>query len=100
MSDRTASAKPASLLSVVGILACFALFLLLVYIAYLPRQSGPYVGDGIRTPAERLAKLEELRTNEQKHRQTYAWIDQSAGVVQLPIDRAMELTVQQYNLPR
>ena len=100
MSDRTASAKPASLLSVLGILACFALFLLLVYIAYLPRQSGPYVGDGIRTPAERLAKLSELRANEQKHRQTYAWIDQSAGSVQLPIDRAMELTVQHYNSQR
>jgi hypothetical protein len=100
MSDRTASPKPASLLSVLGILACFALFLLLVYIAYLPRQSGPYVGDGIRTPAERLAKLEELSTNEQKHSQSYAWIDQSAGAVQLPIDRAMELTVQHYNSQR
>ena len=97
MSDRPASAKPASLLSVVGILACFALFALLVYIAYLPRHQGPFVGDGIRTPAERLAKLEELRSTEQKHSQTYAWIDQSAGLVQLPIDRAMELTVQRYN---
>ncbi len=100
MSDPTSSAKPASVLSVVGILACFALFLLLVYIAYLPRQSGPYVGDGIRTPAERLAKLEELRTNEQKHGHSYAWIDQSAGLVQLPIDRAMELTVQRYQTRR
>lgn len=100
MSDHTASSKRAPLLSVVGILACFALFLLLVYIAYLPRQSGPFVGDGIRTPAERLAKLEELRTGELKHSNSYAWIDQSAGTVQLPIDRAMELTVQHYNSQR
>jgi len=100
MSDQPSTAKPASLLSVVGILACFALFFLLVYIAYLPRQSGPYVGDGVRTPAERLAKLEELRTTEHRLSHTYAWIDQSAGLVQLPIDRAMELTVQHYQAKR
>lgn len=100
MSDPVPSAKPASLLSVIGILACFALFLLLVYIAYLPRQSGPFVGDGIRTPAERLAKLEEMRSNEQKHGHSYAWIDQSAGLIQLPIERAMELTVERYQAKR
>jgi hypothetical protein len=97
MSDQASAAKPAPVLSVIGILGCFALFALLVYIAYLPRHQGPYVGDGIRTPAERLAKLEELRSAEQKQSQSYAWIDQSAGLVQLPIDRAMELTVQRYN---
>lgn len=100
MSDSVPTAKPVSVLSVVGILACFALFLLLVYIAYLPRQSGPFVGDGIRTPAERLAKLAEMRSNEQKHGHSYAWIDQSAGHIQLPIDRAMELTVERYQAKR
>jgi hypothetical protein len=54
----------------------------------------------VRTPAERAAKLAELRATEQKHSQSYAWIDQSAGMVQLPIDRAMELTVQHYNSTR
>jgi len=100
MSDQTASPQPAPLLSVLGVFACFALFLLLVYVSYLPRQTGPFVGDGVRTPAERAAKLAELRATEQKHSQSYAWIDQSAGTVQLPIDRAMELTVQQYNSTR
>lgn len=97
MSDLNTSSKPASLLSVAGIFACFALFLLLVYVSYLPRQSGPYVGDGIRTPAERTAKLAELRANELRQSRAYAWIDQSAGAVQLPIEHAMELTVQHYN---
>jgi hypothetical protein len=96
MSDSKATSKPASLLSVVGIMGCFALFLLLVYLAYLPKQSGPYVGDGILTPEQRKAKLAELRANEQKHAGSYVWIDQSAGVVQLPIERAMELTVRHY----
>ena len=100
MSDSAPSSKPAPLLSVVGIFACFALFVLVVYFAYVPRRTGPFVGDGIRTPAERLAKLQELHATEQKHRGSYAWIDQSAGQIQLPIDRAMELTVQQYNAQR
>lgn len=78
-------------------MCCLALFLLLVYIAYLPNQTGHYEGDGIRTPEERKAKLAELRANEAQHAASYAWVDQEAGVVQLPIDRAMELTVQRYN---
>jgi hypothetical protein len=100
MDDTNAASKPASLLSVVGILAGFALFLLLVYLVYLPRQSGPFIGDGIRTPEERATRLAELRANEQKHSHTYAWIDQSAGLVQVPIEHAMELTVQRYSSKR
>ncbi|HRI81406.1 MAG TPA: hypothetical protein PLF88_03150 [Opitutaceae bacterium] len=97
MSDQTTRSKPASLVSVVAIMGCFALFLFLVYLAYLPRHTGAYVGDGIRTPEQRLAALAELRATEQKQAKAYAWIDQSAGQVQLPIERAMELTVQHYN---
>lgn len=97
MSDQTSASKPASLVSVVAIMGCFALFLLLLWLAYLPKQTGPYVGDGVRTPAERKTRLAELRANEQKHAHSYAWIDQSAGAVQLPIERAMELTVQHYS---
>jgi hypothetical protein len=33
---------------------------------------------------------------QQKQAASYAWVDRKAGVVQLPIDRAMELVVQQY----
>ena len=95
MSD-SSSVRPASLISVLAIMCCLALFLLLVYLAYLPNQTGPYVGDGIRTPEERKEKLAELRANETKHAHSYAWVDQEAGVVQLPIERAMELTVQRY----
>ncbi len=95
MSDSSPT-RPASLISIVAIMCCFALFLLLVYLAYLPNQTGAYVGDGIRTPEERKLKLAELQANEIMQSQSYAWIDQQAGVVQLPIDRAMELTVQRY----
>ncbi|MFI5380252.1 MAG: hypothetical protein ACHRHE_13215 [Tepidisphaerales bacterium] len=95
MSDST-SAKPVSLVSVLAILGCFALFLLLVYLVYLPKDSGAFIGDGIHTVAQREERLAKLRAHEAKQANHYAWIDQQAGVVQLPIERAMELTVQRY----
>lgn len=88
--------RPASLISVLAIFGCFALFLLLIYLAYTPKETGAYDGNGIITPAERKQKLAELRSNEAQHASSYAWIDQSTGQVQLPIERAMELTVQHY----
>jgi hypothetical protein len=41
--------------------------------------------------------LAELRANEQKRAVAYGWLDQKAGVVQLPLVRAMELVVQEHS---
>ena len=38
--------------------------------------------------------LQEMRAAEEKMQTTYGWLDQSAGMVRLPIDRAMDLVVQ------
>jgi len=94
--SKSSPARPASLISVLAIMGCLSLFLLLAYLAYLPKQTGAYTGDGIRTPEERKQNLADLRSAETKQAQSYAWIDQQAGLIQLPIDRAMELTVQRY----
>jgi hypothetical protein len=98
MSDLSAnpSPRPVSLVPVLAILGTFALFLLIVYFAYLPRQTGAFSDDGIRTPAQRKEILADLHAKQMKQAASYAWVDQKAGVVQLPIERAMELTVQQY----
>jgi len=91
-----------NLASVLAVVGCFALFLLLVSLAYLPKkqgtQRGPFDQDGVRTPTERLEKLAELRTNEAAAAHSYAWLDQSAGQLQIPIERAMELTAQRYSV--
>lgn len=94
--SKSSPSRPASLISVLAIMGCLALFLLLAYVAYLPKQTGPYIGDGVRTASERIKNLDEMHANEAKHAHSYAWIDQQAGQVQLPIERAMELTVQRY----
>jgi hypothetical protein len=55
-----------------------------------------FVGDGVHSASQRTATLTELRAKEVEQSSSYGWIDQNAGVVRLPLERAMDLTVQQY----
>jgi hypothetical protein len=48
------------------------------------------------TPATRKQALGELREKHAQQAISYAWIDKNTGVVQLPIERAMQLTAAQY----
>jgi hypothetical protein len=43
--------------------------------------------------AARMEKLKTVREEGEKALQGYGWVDKSKGVVRLPIDRAMELTL-------
>jgi hypothetical protein len=45
--------------------------------------------------SDRLTKLAARREADAKQLGGYAWIDKNAGSVQLPIDRAMELTLDE-----
>jgi hypothetical protein len=95
--------EPVSWVSVAAVFGCFALFLLIIYIAYLPQREKTAEADLSQvspddrwqySPEGRAAKLQDLRAGEQTELTTYGWIDQKSGVIRLPIDRAMELTVQ------
>ncbi|ACB77203.1 hypothetical protein [Opitutus terrae] len=103
MSEHPASSAPTSprapLISVLGVLVLFALFAVVVYYVYVPRQTGAFPDDGIRTEKQRREALAELHAKEAKQLSSYGWVDQKAGVVQLPLDRAMELTLQKYQKP-
>jgi len=95
MSDQTSKSAP--LVTILTVLAGFALFLLVVWYVYLPQQSGPFTGDGIHTAEQRKANLATLRAKQAKQAASYAWVDEKAGIVQLPLEVAMELTVQKYS---
>src|SRR5262249_1943119 len=41
--------------------------------------------------------LRDLHASEQSRLQTYAWVDQKAGVVRIPVDRAIELTLRDWD---
>lgn len=105
MSDTPATpARPVSLFTLVFLFAVFGAFLLVIRYFYHPASDPAFVA----TP-ENLSKdlawradrdsrrktLQELEEEQKKRASTYAWIDQRAGIVQLPIERAMELTARE-----
>jgi hypothetical protein len=100
MSD--ASNKPLwpTVLAVIGV---FALFLIILQVARTPTQPlGPAAGlppeEQWRASADgRRARLQELRGREQTALSGYGWVDQQAGVVRLPLDRAIELVIAEAN---
>lgn len=108
MSDPALPApRPVSLAAIIAIFIGFGLFLILVKLAYVPHPPAyipeTEVPDKLAadqqwqaTPRARLAYLHELRSEHEKQLQSYGWVDRKAGVVQIPIDRAMDLVVQKY----
>ena len=98
MSDLSVndSPRPVSLVTVFAIFVLFAAFLFVARHFYLPRQTGAYAGDGIHTQPQREEILKALREKHSAQAVKYGWVDQKTGVVQLPIERSMELTVQKY----
>jgi hypothetical protein len=54
-----------------------------------------YRGSQLSRDEEGRRKLQELRAAEQEELETYGWINRSDGVVRIPVDRAMELLVQE-----
>lgn len=93
MSDTTPSTSNfvATVLAAMGGLA---IFLLILLVAYLPQKPEP-LGDGVLTPEERKAALAELQAKHRQATTTYDWVDQTAGVVRIPVDTAMEITLQE-----
>lgn len=77
------------------VIACFASFAWLAKKIYRPHARTVQTVEGVLTPADRKARLAELHTKEQAAA-GYAWVDQPKGVVRLPIDRAIELTVRDH----
>jgi hypothetical protein len=101
------AAKSVSWVSVAAIFGCFALFLLLVYVAYIPhRAQSAYTltpegaPEDFATPQKRRQYVIDLHMKQQAQlsgKDAYGWVDQAKGVVRLPIDRSMELVVQDVN---
>ena len=95
-----ASARRGTLLTASLALVAFAVFLLILGLARIDSGSTEPAG-GQPDPAEawkltsegRKSRLAEVRAKSQSAATTYGWVDQNAGVVRLPIERAMELSV-------
>lgn len=51
---------------------------------------------GRKVEAEKPVELESLRAAQLEQIGTYRWVDPKQGIVAIPIDRAMELLVEQH----
>jgi len=78
------------------VIVCFAAFVWLAKKIYTPHAATVEVVEGVRTPEERKKLLAEHRQKELAESTSYAWIDQKAGIVRLPIDQAIALTVRDH----
>jgi hypothetical protein len=74
----------------------FFLFLGVVVFYWFDR-SPPTVARGGNTPEERVQLLRETRVREDAELKQYGWVDREAGIVRLPIDRAMDLVLEEIN---
>jgi hypothetical protein len=99
-----AGAKAGFWVTFLAALGCFVIFLVVLFLAYIPqRRLAPEVDlskvppeeQWKYTPEGRKTHLDEMRAREQAAATSYAWIDKNKGIVQLPIDRAMQLTLQE-----
>ncbi len=78
------------------VLVLFALFGWLARKVYAPSAHVVDKVEGVRTPAERKTLLTEHQAKDQVAATTYGWVDQKAGIVRLPLDRAIELTARDH----
>lgn len=97
--------RPVSLFTIVFLFAVFAAFLLVIRYYYRPADTPAFVSSAenlskdLQWKADRESRkktLGELRAAEAQKISDYSWANKDAGVVQLPIERAMELTAQKY----
>ena len=88
-----AAPKTGFFVTAAAVIGGFAIFILILVVAYLPNKPTP-LPEGTKTPEERATILRELRAKEMAAATTYGWVDQPKGVVRIPIERAMQLTVE------
>jgi hypothetical protein len=90
-------------LAVVAGLVCVLVYGIFYFLAdhpaALPRPNPMAAGAPQIPPEPRIEEhpaiqLQDLRAHEDSILSTYGWSDKSAGIVRIPVDRAMELTLQ------
>jgi hypothetical protein len=98
--------RPVSLAAVFAVFILLSAFGVLAEKVYLPGRSPapqnetpenlPKDQAWRATPESRRQYLADLRKKQSEQAAAYGWVDQKAGVVQLPIPRAMELIVLEH----
>lgn len=99
------AARPVSLLTILFVFALFAVAILVGVRLYRPASVAPQNAapenltkelEWRATAESRRATLVQLKADQTAKENSYGWVDQKAGIVRLPIERAMELTAEKY----
>jgi hypothetical protein len=85
--------------SFIYIIAVMGALMIMNYTVKKVRQFTEPAPLGADRAAERAAAMSELNAANQSSLTTYAWQNKPNEIVRLPIDRAMELTIQEWENP-
>jgi hypothetical protein len=91
MTDALASPSPIKLRWAFALVVVFLIFVVIA--TYSSRMAQDTTGYDYQRAAERKANLDKLRADDEKTLTTADWIDQTKGIVRIPIDEAMPETV-------
>ena len=91
-NDRTEPSEMQVALSAVGFFLILFLFAGLLMAFYL-RDEPKVVDRGVI--AQRTQRLTEVRQRQRALTTSYGWVDREAGIVRIPVQRAMELTLRE-----
>ena len=92
--SETQVSKSNTLLTFLGCLGALLVFVLIIFIAYLPNR--PEAVDA-QVSATRQAKADESRAAGIQKLTNYELINAEAGIARIPIKEAMSLTIASYN---
>ena len=92
--SETQISKSNTLLTFLGCLGAFLIFVLIIFVAYLPNR--PERVDA-QVYATRQAKADESRAAGVQKLTNYEVIDAEAGTARIPIEEAISLTIASYN---
>jgi hypothetical protein len=92
MSDSLENSAQKQLVSFLAIVGSILLFVLVIYLAYLPNRPAPVDAQLIESRQQQLAEVEAAGKSALRD---YRIVNRNEGVVVVPIERAMLLTVQE-----
>ncbi len=95
MSNEIPNTEPSDktvLFSAIGFIGVFLVFAFIVAVAYVPNRS---VSQEALNVEARMKIRNEVRNEQTRLVNAYEWVNQNEGVVRIPVERAMELAVQE-----
>jgi hypothetical protein len=93
MSDSSSSPNQSQVVSFLAIIGSILLFALVIYLAYLPNRPAPVDSSLIESRKQQLAEVEAAG---QAALRDYRVVNRDEGIVVVPIERAMQLTVEAF----